>query len=108
MRQTNIQLIILLIQNYIQRIINYKLNYLNIKLICFLLGFFIATALSTIPAQTGDWGVIAASIIVSISEITSKIIYQKLKYKKRVLSNLNYVKIGIIYGLFVDAFKLGS
>nr|YP_009294469.1 hypothetical protein Aspa_073 [Asparagopsis taxiformis]AOM65952.1 hypothetical protein Aspa_073 [Asparagopsis taxiformis] len=108
MKHTNFQLSIILIQKYINKVKNYKLHYLNIKLICFLLGFFIATTLSTIPAQTDDWGVIAASIIVSIIEITSKIIYQNFKYHSINLSNFNYIKIGIIYGLFVDAFKLGS
>jgi len=80
------------------------------------LGFFTATALSTIPAQTGDWGIVAAAIIVTNQEVISKIIYQNNKsiYKRKTffldffLRYCNNIKLGIIYGLFVDAFKLGS
>jgi len=70
--------------------------------------------LSTVPAQTGDWGIIAGSIIVTLNEIISQIIYS---YKDNsgnntnrlsILEIINSIKIGIIYGLFVDAFKLGS
>ena len=81
-----------------------------------LIGFFIATALSTIPAQTGDWGIVAAAIIVTNQEIISKVIYQYRTLKvirkdsviTKFLKQCNNIKIGILYGLFVDAFKLGS
>lgn len=81
-----------------------------------MIGFFVATALSTIPAQTGDWGIVAAAIIVTNQEIISKVIYQyrSLKVVPRnsiiteFLKQCNNIKIGILYGLFVDAFKLGS
>nr|YP_009296230.1 hypothetical protein Sebd_078 [Sebdenia flabellata]AOM65165.1 hypothetical protein Sebd_078 [Sebdenia flabellata] len=86
----------------------YKLNYLNIKLISLFLGFFISTVLSTIPAQTGDWGILAGSIIVTSNEILSKFIYTKNNKEILIISIINSIKIGVIYGLFVDAFKLGS
>ena len=96
--------------------LDYKLNSISIQILSILLGFFAATALSTIPAQTGDWGIVAASIIVTNQEIISKIIYQykNLKYSAKsshptlLLRYCNNIKIGILYGLFVDAFKLGS
>lgn len=104
------------IVNLIQSLTNYKLNTLSLQLLSILLGFFASTALSTIPAQTGDWGIVAAAIIVTNQEIISKITYQSniLKYYKynmlinKYLKYCNNIKIGIIYGLFVDAFKLGS
>nr|YP_010195502.1 hypothetical protein LK149_pgp142 [Gracilaria baiana]UAD82899.1 hypothetical protein [Gracilaria baiana] len=69
-----------------------------------------STVFSTIPSQTGDWAIIAGSIIVAINEITSKNIYKYLRKNHKFLRLyvLNYIRIGIIYGLFVDAFKLGS
>lgn len=91
-----------------------QIFYLSHSILNILLGFFIATALSTIPGQTGDWGVIAASILVTYYEIINYTIYSD-SYRLRsyiqrsiLLSNINTIKIGIIYGLFVDAFKLGS
>ena len=115
-RKTSLQIKAIIINTKIKSILNYKLNSIGIQLLNILLGFFAATALSTIPAQTGDWGIVAAAIIVTNQEIISKIIYQykKLKYFQDnsivtiFLKYCNNVKIGIIYGLFVDAFKLGS
>nr|QCI06241.1 hypothetical protein [Dicranema revolutum] len=85
-----------------------KFAYIKYKITCLLLGFLIATTCSTIPAQTGDWGIIAASVIITINEIISKIVYSFSKKRIMLLTLFNYIKIGIIYGLFVDSFKLGS
>nr|YP_010337343.1 hypothetical protein MW436_pgp131 [Pulvinaster venetus]UNJ16928.1 hypothetical protein [Pulvinaster venetus] len=76
-----------------------------------LIGFFGATVLATLPGQTGDWGVVAG--LIAIFEIISKISYNfaNEQLKVKVILNIfivNNIKIGIIYGLFVDAFKLGS
>nr|YP_007947743.1 hypothetical chloroplast protein 20 [Neoporphyra haitanensis]AGG36992.1 hypothetical chloroplast protein 20 [Neoporphyra haitanensis] len=86
----------------------YSLSELTTGLISLLLGFFISTGLSTIPGQTGDWGIIAASLIVAATELTSKIVYSNQKKLKIKINLINNFKIGITYGLFVDAFKLGS
>nr|YP_009510400.1 hypothetical protein [Gracilaria caudata]YP_010196117.1 hypothetical protein LK014_pgp146 [Gracilaria caudata]AXI96073.1 hypothetical protein [Gracilaria caudata]UAD83514.1 hypothetical protein [Gracilaria caudata] len=69
-----------------------------------------STVFSTIPSQSGDWGIIVGSIIVTFNEIISKHTYKYMKsnYQFFSLYTFNYIRIGIIYGLFVDAFKLGS
>nr|YP_010195707.1 hypothetical protein LK100_pgp143 [Crassiphycus birdiae]YP_010196939.1 hypothetical protein LK099_pgp143 [Crassiphycus corneus]YP_010197143.1 hypothetical protein LK098_pgp143 [Crassiphycus crassissimus]UAD83104.1 hypothetical protein [Crassiphycus birdiae]UAD84743.1 hypothetical protein [Crassiphycus corneus]UAD84947.1 hypothetical protein [Crassiphycus crassissimus]UAD85150.1 hypothetical protein [Crassiphycus crassissimus] len=69
-----------------------------------------STVFSTIPSQSGDWGIIAGSIIVTLNEIISKHTYKYIKGNNQflILHTFNYIRIGIIYGLFVDAFKLGS
>jgi len=115
-RKTNLTIKLKNIVNLTQSLTDYKLNILSLQVLSILLGFFASTALSTIPAQTGDWGIVAAAIIVTNQEIISKITYQSniLKYYKynillsKYLKYCNNIKIGIIYGLFVDAFKLGS
>nr|YP_009541598.1 hypothetical protein [Synarthrophyton chejuense]AYR05607.1 hypothetical protein [Synarthrophyton chejuense] len=107
--KTNLEIQTNLTFYYFSNFINYKLNYLSIQLLNILLGFFISTTLSTISAQTGDWGVIAAAIIVTNQEIVSKIIYKYTIINQiKWLTYCNSIKIGILYGLFVDAFKLGS
>lgn len=98
----------MLIQQFVQSKHYLKINSLSLKLISLFSGFFISTILSTIPAQTGDWGIIAGSIIVTINEMLSKFIYCKTRKKSWLIDIINSIKIGIIYGLFVDAFKLGS
>nr|ALL97350.1 ycf20 [Pyropia endiviifolia] len=93
----------------------YSLSDLTTGLISLLLGFFISTGLSTIPGQTGDWGIIAASLIVAATELISKIVYSRRRTLVMKINLINNFKIGITYGLFVDAyglfvdaFKLGS
>lgn len=114
--RTNIEIQSNYIYTTTRKLTTYKLHTLSIQLLSILIGFFASTALSTIPAQTGDWGIVAAAIIVTNQEIISKIIYQdnlSKHYKKNIvlracLKYCNSIKIGILYGLFVDAFKLGS
>lgn len=116
MVKTNLETQSQTIANFVNNLTDYPVDYLSLQLLSLLLGFFISTALSTIPAQTGDWSIIAAAIIVTNQEIVSKMTYQNLivsKYKPISRINIffkycNSIKIGIIYGLFVDAFKLGS
>ena len=92
-----------------KKLLSYKFNFFSLHIISFMLGFFIASLLSTLPAQTGDWGIISAAMIVTFNEIISKIIYSYNKKKYiDIVTLINNIKIGIIYGLFVDAFKLGS
>nr|YP_009395957.1 hypothetical protein [Dasya naccarioides]ARW65143.1 hypothetical protein [Dasya naccarioides] len=92
-----------------KKFVSYKFNFFSLNIISFMLGFFTSSVLSTLPAQTGDWGILSAAIIVTFNEIISKIIYSYRKKKYIDTVNLiNNIKIGIMYGLFVDAFKLGS
>lgn len=98
-----------IIQKIRNKIYNYNFNFVSINIVNLMLGFFLANVLSTLPAQTEDWNIIGAAIIVTINEITSKIIYRYKKFNYYIIHNIiNNIKIGIIYGLFVDAFKLGS
>lgn len=114
--QTNLQKQLCKIIEISTSLTEYRVTILSLELLSILLGFFTSTALSTIPAQAGDWGIIAAGIIVCNQEIISKINYQShAGFKRRVklplknfLKYCNSIKIGILYGLFVDAFKLGS
>nr|YP_009312852.1 Hypothetical protein ycf20 [Helminthora furcellata]SCW21106.1 Hypothetical protein ycf20 [Helminthora furcellata]SCW23966.1 Hypothetical protein ycf20 [Helminthora furcellata] len=88
-----------------------NINALSLSVLYMLLGFFISTTLSTIPGQTGDWGIIGAAIIVTFYERISQQTYPLRlgkNFKKIIIHRVNYIKIGILYGLFVDAFKLGS
>nr|YP_010726257.1 hypothetical protein P8481_pgp140 [Hypnea brasiliensis]WDY84732.1 hypothetical protein [Hypnea brasiliensis] len=88
--------------------LNPKFKYIRYKITCLLFGFFISNILSTISAQTGDWSIIAAAIIVTYNEIISKIVYKYKDHPLIIFKTINNIKIGIIYGLLVDAFKLGS
>ena len=102
-------IIIIKIYNYFKLII---------KLIIFFTGFLLSNILDTTIAEFKEWVIIGAALIIASLEIISKNFYsfsiQILKSRKKnysileLLKLFNYLKIGIIYGLIVDAFKLGS
>nr|YP_009315715.1 Hypothetical protein ycf20 [Trichogloeopsis pedicellata]SCW24373.1 Hypothetical protein ycf20 [Trichogloeopsis pedicellata] len=111
MKKTNLNQLTEYIVNIIRQTHKNKINSLSLSILYMLLGFFISTTLSTIPGQTGDWGIIGAAVIVTFYERISQQTYP-LRFKNSLthvfINRINYIKIGILYGLFVDAFKLGS
>nr|YP_010930432.1 hypothetical chloroplast RF20 [Ochrosphaera neapolitana]WKK50160.1 hypothetical chloroplast RF20 [Ochrosphaera neapolitana] len=89
------------------------------NLICFFGGFFLSGIIDTTINGFYQFPFIASTFLVFVLEELSKK-YYALFYKKpfrffqtnndiiRAVDNINYTKMGIIYGLIVDAFKLGS
>ncbi len=89
------------------------------SLISFLSGFLFSSILDTTLGEFSEWAIVGAALIVSSLEILTKIFYSansKLgtrKFRKKysiilILNVMQFFKVGIIYGLIVDAFKLGS
>ena len=89
------------------------------NLISFLSGFLFSSILDTALGEFNEWAIVGAALIVSSLEIITKIFYSahfKRRLKKfdkkysiiGVLNIMQFFKVGIIYGLIVDAFKLGS
>ena len=79
------------------------------------LGFFIASFLDTTIGEFPSWAITGSSSIVVAVELLNELIYfystRQLQKNIKVLRSLNvvnYFKLGVIYGLIVDAFKLGS
>jgi hypothetical protein len=83
---------------------------LSLLVISLLLGFFLGSAVSTTAGQAADWDIIAAAILVALSEVIDRIYYSRIRQTRRPLwvESLNALKIGLTYSLFVEAFKLGS
>ncbi|MBD2387274.1 DUF565 domain-containing protein [Cylindrospermum sp. FACHB-282] len=82
----------------------------SLLLISFLFGFFLGTAVSTIAGQKGQVDIVVAGFLVLLTEVTSRIFYSRSFLARRSLwvESLNWLKVGFIYSLFVEAFKLGS
>ena len=83
---------------------------LSLLIISFLFGFFLGNAVSTTAGQEGVLDIVVAAFLVLLTEITSRIFYSRSFLEKRSLlvDLLNFLKIGFIYSLFLEAFKLGS
>ncbi|BDE17625.1 hypothetical protein GpartN1_CHLp119 (chloroplast) [Galdieria partita] len=75
-----------------------------------LLGIFSSNLLCTIYPQTGDWSLYITSCIIASYEIIAYISYNRLikKTHRNMINSVNGFKIGLIYGFYLDAFKLGS
>ncbi|CEJ42600.1 DUF565 domain-containing protein [Umezakia ovalisporum] len=83
---------------------------LSLLLISFFFGFFLGTAISTIAGQRGLLDIVMAGILVVLTEVTSRVFYGRRLLSKQVLliESLNVLKVGFIYSMFVESFKLGS
>ena len=90
-----------------------------LNLIGFLSGFLLSSIFDTTLGEFQEWAIVGAALIVSTIENLSKIFYsiyfkvQSRKLDKKyllinIIDIMQFFKIGIIYGLIVDAFKLGS
>ncbi|XP_058764293.1 ycf20-like protein [Vicia villosa] len=80
---------------------------LPMKLLFFLVGFYCATAFSTVIGQTGDWDILSAGLAVVVVEGIGALMYRSSLplVIKGLISVFNYWKAGLTLGLFLDSFK---
>ena len=89
------------------------------KFIGFFGGFLVSSIIDTTLGELNEWAIVGAALVVVASlETTSKFFYTlvsrvrngliRRSYILNLMIILNSIKVGIIYGLIVDAFKLGS
>ena len=86
--------------------------------ISFFSGFLTASIIDTSLGEFSEWAIVGASLVVANIESFNNFYYCLVSKNRNtlisksyifiLLNTLNYFKIGIIYGLIVDAFKLGS
>ncbi|MCM0593947.1 MAG: DUF565 domain-containing protein [Gloeotrichia echinulata IR180] len=83
---------------------------LSLLVISFLFGFFLGSAISTTAGQKAELDIVVAAILLFLTEITSRIFYSRSFLSERSLwvESLNFLKVGFIYSLFIEALKLGS
>ena len=88
------------------------------NIISFFAGFLTSSIIDTSLGEFGEWAIVGAAIVVANIEALNNVYYSitsqyrmasvKKTYSRQLLANLNFLKIGVLYGLIVDAFKLGS
>ncbi len=89
-----------------------------LNLISFLSGFLTSSIIDTSLGEFSEWAIVGAALVVANIESFNNFYYSSVIKNRNTLLHksyifvlldiLNYFKIGIIYGLIVDAFKLGS
>lgn len=90
-----------------ERFLDNPIRLLSAASLSILFGFFSATSASTIIGSVADWDPLAAAVLLIWTEGFTKIYYRREK-KSRLLRLINAFKIGLIYGMTVDAFKLST
>jgi hypothetical protein len=83
---------------------------ISLTIISFLFGNFLATAISTIAGQQGYIDIGYAFICVLVIELMNWLYYRPslVRWRSLWLDIMQGLKFGITFGLFVEAFKLGS
>lgn len=86
---------------------------LSLVIIGLLFGNFFGIAVSSIAGQAAELDVVISAVLLILVEFTSWLVYRRPPTNERRQNNLflevlNALKIGMIYSLFVEAFKLGS
>lgn len=85
---------------------------ISLIVIGLLFGNFVATVAATITGQNADWDVLIAIILLALIEFTSWSVYRgragSARSRPFLIDVVNAIKLGVTYGLFVEAFKLGS
>ena len=89
-----------------------------LNLISFFGGFLVSSIIDTSLGEFSEWAIVGAALVVANIESFNNFYYSAtIKNRTTILAKssltnlldfLNYFKIGIVYGLIVDAFKLGS
>lgn len=80
---------------------------LSLYIITLLFGFLLASLVSTIAGATSVWDPYIAGVLVILFEAISWLFY-RLGRRSLFLDCLNLLKIGMLFGLILEAFKLGS
>ncbi|WCJ30597.1 hypothetical protein M5689_012145 [Euphorbia peplus] len=82
---------------------------LPLKLLFLLVGFYCATAFSTVIGQTGDWDILSAALAVAVVEGIGALMYRAtlpvFNRIRSLITMFNYWKAGLSLGLFLDSFK---
>jgi hypothetical protein len=110
MQNTRLNTLVQTVTGQIDQLFRNPWRRISLVLISVLLGFFLGNAISTTAGQRAEWDILAAFLLVVVTEITNRIVYGGTEQiqRSRVTESVNALKIGVTYSLFLDAFKLGS
>ncbi len=114
MQRTRLNSLINTSISQIELLFNNPWRRISLNIISILMGFFMGNAVITSAGQDASWDVTGAGILVVFSELSSKWVYgqnnkRSVSMRRSLFMDiLNLFKIGMIYSLFLEAFKLGS
>ncbi len=83
---------------------------LAVMIIALLFGIYLGAALASTAGQVGYIDIVASAMVAIASEVISAVFYgNRWNLRKTLLGEtINALKVGVLYGLFLIAFLLGS
>mmetsp|Transcript_6061 Transcript_6061/g.10778 ORF Transcript_6061/g.10778 Transcript_6061/m.10778 type:complete len:184 (+) Transcript_6061:126-677(+) len=70
-------------------------------------GYFAATVVITIVGEQQDWDSVAGAVLLLITESFTRLFYSRVEVNKSPsMIVINTFKVGLVYGLIYDAFRL--
>ncbi|ACK65977.1 protein of unknown function DUF565 [Rippkaea orientalis PCC 8801] len=111
MQRTRLNTLFAITQTRLNELFSNPWRRIALSLISLLLGFFVGQAVTTSVGQSAYWDITVAGFFLLFTEFISRTFYSRLSINnKRLfwLSMLNTFKMGVIYGLYLEALKLGS
>ena len=117
MQRTRLNTLVEITGDRLELLFNNPWRRISLNLISILLGFFMGSALVTTAGQAAIWDMPVAALVFAFTELISRFVYSRrirqadnLRPARRslYLDVLNLFKVGLIYSLFLEAFKLGS
>ena len=79
---------------------------LSLVVIALLLGFLIGSAVTSVAGVLGQMDPVAALLVVVICELGVRLRSNQRGTASLLLQLVDMLRIGILYGLFLEAFKL--
>lgn len=117
MQKTRLNALVNVASGQVELLFSNPWRRISLSLISILMGFFMGSAIVTTVGQRAVLDVPAAAILSVFTELTSKIVYRSRhasslssppRRRSLFVDVFNLFKIGVIYSLFLEAFKLGS
>jgi hypothetical protein len=115
MQRTRLNSLVTVTSDRLELLFSNPWRRISLNLISILLGFFMGSAISTTAGQNAVWDITAAAILLVFTELVNIAVYLRRPEKgaKQVrrslyVEMLNLFKVGLIYNLILEAFKLGS
>ena len=112
MQRTRLSILTSTLTNRLETLFSNPWRWFALMTMSLFFGIFIGEAISTTTGQTATWDIVAAAWMVLFTEVVSRWAYRlpQLSKDRRSLwlNALNVFKIGVVYSLYLEAFKLGS
>ncbi len=96
------------LNNQLSILFNNPWRRFSLIIISLFVGFFAGSAISTTAGQAAQWDISIGAILLLFTELINKFVYSRQLKKYFWIDVLNIFKIGLVYSLYLEAFKLGS